>query len=737
MTHPRPDTRATAPTLMAWLLAYGILSVASSWISPHPWHSAPWAPQAGIALGLVACFGPRVAWIPFTGTLVTLFLWNPLSLPPGARLLDAAVLGGTLAFESTFGAWLLHRAGVLSLRTPSAALRFLLLAGPVRATPTLGLIALSRALSGDALEASEVLVLFSGLATAGTTALVVLALHGEMGAASRGRLLLVALPQIALTGVVVLAVQAAEGAEKVATQRSLAWKASRLATAVAAEAAEAADLADDLAAFAEAATPRDRASFQRYASPLRQRDPALQALEWIPRVPDAERSAFEAAMLTAGYAEFAMTEKRDGVRVPSSARADHFPVAFVEPLAGNEAAVGFDLASEPSRLAAMEAARAERKPTATAPVRLVQGCPDGGLGTLVFAPAFDATGPLLGYGLGVFCIGQLVDTALAVSGADPNTQIAYAVYDVTGGETTQVYPPAEPGAPGGLRPPAQAEVIGVAGRHFAITATAPAGPITGHTAAPAGVAGIGAALVLLLAALGLLHTGRIVRDGEQAARRNLALRAMEVALNDALHDRVHVVPQAHRQVGRNLALVTTLLTLEEARIQEPNRRATWVECRLRIQAVALLHGRLVDTPEFRRVDMAHCLTDLCSELKCGLGRPDVEIIGRAPAHLTFPHDRALAVAQVVTELVIRAVRQGFPENRAGTISVSLEPETGGFDLVVSHSEAGVAEGEVPEASPGSLGMDGVASVAARLGGTVDIASPPGARTVRLRFPASA
>lgn len=57
-------------------------------------------------------------------------------------------------------------------------------------------------------------------------------------------------------------------------------------------------------------------------------------------------------------------------------------VGWVEPEAGNEAAVGLDLAGEPLRRAAMAEARATGEPRATSPVTLAQG----GSGILVFFP---------------------------------------------------------------------------------------------------------------------------------------------------------------------------------------------------------------------------------------------------------------------------------------------------------------------------------------------------------------
>jgi len=67
------------------------------------------------------------------------------------------------------------------------------------------------------------------------------------------------------------------------------------------------------------------------------RHPGIQAVEWVPRVTAAERSHFEQMAREAVDPGFLIS---DGPGVPSALRGEHFPVYYVEPLRGNEAALG-------------------------------------------------------------------------------------------------------------------------------------------------------------------------------------------------------------------------------------------------------------------------------------------------------------------------------------------------------------------------------------------------------------
>ena len=185
----------------------------------------------------------------------------------------------------------------------------------------------------------------------------------------------------------------------------------------------------------------DRQGFHRFVTTVGL-GPAVQALEWIPRVALSDRAEMEAVAKRDGVAGFRFTERRaQGDMVRAANREAYFPVYFVEPVAGNEAAIGFDLASSPARLAALEHTRDSGKAVATPRITLVQETGDQ-YGILVFMPIYQNGMPtesreerranLAGFALGVFRIGDiggdpvLGDSMLAGDGGhglSPNLRI--------------------------------------------------------------------------------------------------------------------------------------------------------------------------------------------------------------------------------------------------------------------------------------------------------------------------
>ncbi|MFT5180816.1 MAG: CHASE1-domain containing sensor protein, partial [Alphaproteobacteria bacterium] len=117
----------------------------------------------------------------------------------------------------------------------------------------------------------------------------------------------------------------------------------------------------------------ERDAFRAYTEKVLVRNDGIQAAEWIPRISAKERTAYEAAARRDGLADFQITERNSaGDIVPAATRNEYFPVYCVEPLDGNEAALGFDLAFDPVRLEALNRARDTGRTAATQAIRLVQ-----------------------------------------------------------------------------------------------------------------------------------------------------------------------------------------------------------------------------------------------------------------------------------------------------------------------------------------------------------------------------
>ncbi len=180
-----------------------------------------------------------------------------------------------------------------------------------------------------------------------------------------------------------------------------------------------------------------RKEFDRFTAPLRARNRAIQALEWIPRVAKRSRHKYEEDARHDGFLSFQFTERHSLLPlVRAGQRGEYFPVFFVAPLAGNERALGFDLASDPVRLEALQSSAESGRLVATNRVKLVQETSDQ-YGFLVFRPVYrggiqpssteERRAALIGFALAVFRVADIVEKAGSVP--KPASGLSFAIFD--------------------------------------------------------------------------------------------------------------------------------------------------------------------------------------------------------------------------------------------------------------------------------------------------------------------
>ena len=130
--------------------------------------------------------------------------------------------------------------------------------------------------------------------------------------------------------------------------------------------------------------PEDQ--FARFVSELRLDADyrGAEGIGWAPRVRAGELEAFEARISAERGRSFTVDPR------PASRRAIVFPVTNLQPdTERNRRALGFDMASEPVRRAAMREAERTSRPTATEKIVLRQEGAGDAPGFLIYMPVFE------------------------------------------------------------------------------------------------------------------------------------------------------------------------------------------------------------------------------------------------------------------------------------------------------------------------------------------------------------
>ena len=165
------------------------------------------------------------------------------------------------------------------------------------------------------------------------------------------------------------------------------------------------------------------------------------------------------------------------------------------------------------------------------------------------------------------------------------------------------------------------------------------------------------------------HRARAALE-EDIARRKRA----EEQLQASLQEKEALLKEVHHRVKNNLQLISSLLSLQAARIAEPAVAELFAESRNRVRSMALVHENLYRAGNFARISMATHIQNLCAHLTraYGMNCRRVELAIRI-GDVELDLDRAVPCGLIVNELVSNALKHAFPDARAGRVCVELQP----------------------------------------------------------------
>ncbi len=165
-----------------------------------------------------------------------------------------------------------------------------------------------------------------------------------------------------------------------------------------------------------------RAEFRSFVGSILSHSDGIHSLRWVPRVAAWERSKYETAAVRDGLADYHFAELNSQKKMtPAAKRNEYFPIYFAEPFSVSELVLGLDLSASPKRRSSLEKARDTGAAIATSRITLLQESGQQ-FSFVVLHPIYrygfqhnmvqERRKHLLGYAVGVFRFGDMVDAAL-------------------------------------------------------------------------------------------------------------------------------------------------------------------------------------------------------------------------------------------------------------------------------------------------------------------------------------
>jgi PAS domain S-box-containing protein len=204
-------------------------------------------------------------------------------------------------------------------------------------------------------------------------------------------------------------------------------------------------------------------------------------------------------------------------------------------------------------------------------------------------------------------------------------------------------------------------------------------------------------------------------------------------LLSALREKEALLREIHHRVKNNLAVVSSLLGFQGRHAKDECHRRMFIETQDRIRSMALAHEKLYQAENLSEIDSKDYLTSLSRHLLAGFGRVGGQVkLEEAIAQVDLDLETGITLGLIVTELLTNALKHAFPDDRAGTIALTLK-EIGHSILELSVADDGIGLPDTVQLDkPSTLGLDLVRIFSRQLRGHMEFRRDRGTEAI-LRF----
>lgn len=365
-----------------------------------PGFATPVWPAAGIALAAVFIWGYRYIPGVFLGSLATNLL---IASNSGASLftLSPYIVGGSIAagasLQAAVGTYLVRRyfAFPSRLRKPNDLLTLLLQGGLIGCliNATIGPLAL---LIGGVVPLDVLgLSIFTWWVgdTIGVILFTPMLLLVFNRSISLTRKIIVVIPLITFAVITFFAFFNVKETQQKDKQNTFYSTAQNISSEFEKELKVYFNILSALEKFVSAAGKISDNQFEAFARGFVKEYPGIQSLQWDPKIYHKDRKAFEENIRSQGYKNFTIKDRiGKGNIQPAEDRKFYFPITYLVPHEGNEAAHGFDVYGKDNlvknyRRTLLDQARDIAGPRATSRISLVQA--ENKYGLVIYHPVYN------------------------------------------------------------------------------------------------------------------------------------------------------------------------------------------------------------------------------------------------------------------------------------------------------------------------------------------------------------
>jgi two-component sensor histidine kinase len=238
----------------------------------------------------------------------------------------------------------------------------------------------------------------------------------------------------------------------------------------------------------------------------------------------------------------------------------------------------------------------------------------------------------------------------------------------------------------------------------------------------------------------LLNARKVFYEGNNGTNLLIAIedvtgrRTLEREKDELLRQKDLLLQEMSHRINNSLQIIASILLLKAHTVQSADTRRHLQDAHERVMAVATIQEQLHPTPYGTQIDAHTYLTRLCESLAASMISDQPISLGVDAGEGSTTSEEAVSMGLIATELVINALKHGFPDGAKGKIVVGFESTASAWRLSVSDDGVGIGT-TLAEAPPRpGLGTSIVEALTRQLGGRVATSAESPGTTVSVTVP---
>lgn len=130
--------------------------------------------------------------------------------------------------------------------------------------------------------------------------------------------------------------------------------------------------------------------------------------------------------------------------------------------------------------------------------------------------------------------------------------------------------------------------------------------------------------------------------------------------------------EIHHRVKNNLEVVSSLLALQSAQIDDPNTKEAMKDGQNRVNSIGIVHQKLYQGTNLGAVDIKDYFLNLSESILDSFGAEGRVNLKLAIENLALDIDTAVPLGLIINELLTNTIKYAFPKGEKGIITIKLE-----------------------------------------------------------------